>query len=151
MRFKPQSEQEIQAMSLIEAGTYPFEVLEAEDTKSKSGNEMIKVKLKLWDNAGRERVVFDYLLEAMSYKLRHFCEATSLLDKYETGDLQASSLIGRGGKLELETELGKAKPDGSGNYPDKNRVADYVKSDGAVSKPVAKAGEPDFIDDDLPF
>lgn len=151
MRFKPQTEQEIQAMSLIEAGTYPFEVLEAEDTKSKSGNEMIKVKLRIWDNMGRERMVFDYLLEAMAFKLRHFCDATGLLDKYEAGSLQASDLLSRNGKLELEVEVGKAKPDGSGNYPDKNRVGDYVKSDGAVSKPVAKAGEPDFIDDDLPF
>lgn len=150
MNFQPHSEQEIQAMGLIEEGVYPFEVIEAADKKSKSGNDMIELKLKLWDNLGRERQCFDYLLEAMAFKLRHFCEAVGLLDKYEAGSLQASDCLSRSGKLELVIQEGKQNPNG-GTYPNKNSVKDYIKPEGgAVSKPSEEAKD-DGFSDDIPF
>ncbi len=151
MNFPPKTEEEIQAMGLIEEGTYPFEVLEAKDSKSKSGNEMIELKLRIWDNLGRERQCFDYLLEAMAFKLRHFCEAVGLLDKYNAGTLLASDCLSRCGKLELVVQPGKQKPDGS-YYQDKNSVKDYVKPEGgAVTASTEAAKDSDFKDDDVPF
>lgn len=149
MRFTPKTEQELQAMSLVEPGQYPFEVVEALDQVAKSGNEMIKLKLKIWDNAGRERVIFDYVLEAMAFKLRHFCDATGLTQKYEAGELTASDCPGKSGKLDLALEPGKQKPEG-GYYSDKNSVKDYVKSEGVVAKPVELKDDFD-TSADLPF
>jgi hypothetical protein len=149
MRFTPKTEQELQAMSLVEPGQYSFQVVEAQDQVAKSGNEMIKLKLKIWDNAGRERLIFDYVLEAMAFKLRHFCDATGLTEKYESGELRASDCPGKAGKLELALEQGKQKPEG-GYYPDKNTVKDYIKPEGAVSKP-AEAPKDEFDSQDIPF
>lgn len=147
MKFQPKSEEEIKSMGLIDEGTYPFEVLEAKESKSKSGNDMIEMKLKIWDHQGRERICFDYLLEAMAYKLRHFCEAANILDKYEAGQLTALDCVGKQGYLELTIQAGKQKPDG-GYYPDKNSVKDYLKE-----KPSAESGAPvdDFEQDSIPF
>lgn len=149
MRFTPKTEQELQAMALVEPGEYSFQVIEALDQTAKSGNEMIKLKLKIWDNMGRERLIFDYVLEAMAFKLRHFCDATGLTEKYEAGELRASDCPGRAGKLDLSLETGKQKPEG-GYYPDKNSVKDYIKSDGVVAKPV-EAAKDEFQDDTIPF
>jgi len=150
MRFTPKTEQELQEMALVEPGEYSFQVIEATDQVAKSGNEMIKLKMKIWDNMGRERLIFDYVLEAMAFKLRHFADATGLLDKYEAGELRASDCPGRAGKLELGMEEGKPNPNG-GMYAPKNTVKDYIKSEGAVAKP-ADAPKDSFQDDiDVPF
>ena len=144
MNFNPKTEQEIQSMGLIEEGSYPFEVIESQDRLSKSGNEMIELKLKIWDSLGRERQCFDYLLEAMAFKLRHFCEAVGLLDKYEAGNLQAGDCIGRSGTLELTIQAGKQKPEG-GYYPDKNSVKDYIKKESSTTT------DDTMLNDEVPF
>jgi len=151
MRFTPKTPEELKTMGLIEEGEYPFEVLEAEEQLSKKGNEMIKLKLKIWDNNGRERTVFDYIMEAMAFKLIHFCDYTGLKDKYEAGSLTADACIGRSGRLHLVVEPGSEKQTG-GKYDDKNSVKDYLDASVPASKPgpVANGIEPGF-DDDLPF
>jgi len=69
MKFKHKTEEELQSMFLLHEGTYQFVVTKAEDAMSKSNNEMIKLTLKIMDKAGREHTVYDYLLEAMEFKL----------------------------------------------------------------------------------
>lgn len=151
MKFKPQSEQELQSMSLIDPGLYSFEVAEAQDKLSKKGSEMIELKLKVWDSNGVERVVFDYLLEAMSYKLRHFAECAGILDKYEAGQLIAADCLNRRGKVELIIQEGKPKPEG-GYYDNKNSVKDYVKIEGKTVNMAHASKESDFQDDlEIPF
>lgn len=142
MRFKPLSDKELQALNLIEAGTYDFEVLEAKDRQSKSGNEMIELKLKIWDNNGHERFVYDYLLESMSYKLKHFCECTGLLQKYEDGELRDVHCVGKSGKLDLIIQKDK-----TGQYGDKNSVKNYIVA--SAAQPVANH-HPE-LNDDIPF
>ena len=133
----------------MDAGIYPFEVSEAIDKKSKSGNDMIELKLKIWDQLGHERQCFDYLLESMAHKLRHFCEVGGLIDKYDSGDLQAVNCIGKSGHLELVIQVGKPKPEG-GYYPDKNSVKDYIKTEkDAINAPINNI-DPAF-DDSIPF
>ena len=151
MRFQPKTEQEIQAMNLIAPGVYQFEVIAAKDKMSKKGNEMIEVQLKIWDINGHEHFVYDYLLESMSYKLKHFTDVTGLADKYAAGNLEASDCVGMCGNVELIIQSGQPKPDGSGNYPDKNAVKDYIAK-GAASKTVkAPSVDEPFLDDDVPF
>jgi hypothetical protein len=148
MRFQPKSESEIQSMNLLQDGVYPFEVVEAHDRISKSGNDMIELKLKLWDSEGHERIIFDYLLEKMAYKLRHFAEISGLLDKYESGEINYLDCLHKTGNVEITIQKGQQKNEG-GYYPDKNSVKDYVKKGNGLL--ISAPKKDDFLDDEIPF
>ena len=62
-----------------------------------------------------------------AFKLRHFCVATGLIDKYEAGDITAHDLDGREGFVQIKIEPAK------GDFAAKNVVKDY-------GRPEAKAG-----------
>lgn len=146
MRFTPLTEQEIYTSLLLPEGSYNFEVITAKEKISKSGREMIELQLKLWGIDGKEHVIFDYLLEAMKFKLIHFCEATGLKEKYGNGNLNATDCEYKTGKVEIIIQSGQTKPDGS-KYQDKNSVKDYL----IIEKKVESSTE-EFKDDlDLPF
>lgn len=145
MNFEPKTEMELQSEALAPDGDYNFEVLEASDeTSKKSGNPMIKVNLGLYFGEAIRWRTFDYLLPAMASKLRHFCDTTGLLAKYESGQLRAVDCVGRSGKCRVIVEEDK-----SGQYPDKNKVSDYVVR---AAKPLEKqaSAEPE-TPDDIPF
>lgn len=154
MRFTPRSEEEVATANLLQPADYPFEVLEAEDKVSKQGNEMIALKLKIEIDDGM-RIVFDYLLEAVEYKLRHFFDSIGMLDEYESGDISAEDVVGAAGIAKIIIQPAK------GGYDAKNSVKDYVKravavtkSKGAkkIAKPVSKpAVVDDDMDDEIPF
>lgn len=145
MTFTPKSEDEIKEEGLAPDGDYDFDVLEAENAKSKKGNPMIKVKLGVYHGESVRWHVYDYLLEAMSAKLRHFCDSTGLLAKYESGTLSADDCKGRSGKVRLVIDQDKEQ-----KYPPKNSVKDYVVR---KAKPLGtKAPQaPEPPDDDVPF
>lgn len=151
MKINPKSDEELQSMNLIDPGIYSFEVASAKDKLSKSNNEMIELYLKVWDINGHERPIYDYLLEAMGFKLKHFAECAGLLDKYEAGEIKAFDCVGRQGKLELIIQSGQKKPDGS-SYADKNSVKDYITSGGVIPNTAKTADEAPFQDDiNIPF
>lgn len=127
MRFTPKTEQEIQEANLLPEGKYDFEVIAAEEKQSAKGNDMIVVTIAIYQNGNRKTNVFDYLLESMAFKLRHFCQNTGLIEKYESGELTADDCIGKTGLCKI-----KIQKDKSGNYPDKNVIADYLDA-GACS------------------
>lgn len=137
MKFQHKSEQEIIESKLLPKGIYDFNVIEATEKLSKAGNEMIVIKIMVWDKKGKERNITDYLLEAMEFKLRHFCEVTGLIDKYNNDELTDMDCLNKSGKVLINIKKGKEKPDG-GFYEDKNSVEDYVKGD-------------NFESDDVPF
>lgn len=127
MRFSPKTADEIVADSLLPAGEYPFEVLAAQDKLSKAGNEMIELKLAVYSQDGDQTHVFDYLLEKIAYKLRHFAEAVGLLDKYEKGEFSAFDCEGKNGYCKLAID--SSNP----NYPPKNTVRDYVVKEASTA------------------
>lgn len=122
MQFKPKTEKEIEEEMVFPAGEYDFDVLMAEDTTSSKGNDMVKVKLRIYVGS-QVHYINDYLLPAMSAKLRHFCDTTGLLSKYETGRLEAADCSGRAGRVKIAVESAKAP------YPAKNVVKDYIKGE----------------------
>lgn len=151
MRFQAKSDEELQAMLLCHPGTYPFEVLEAKERLSQKGNEMIELKLKYWDSDGRERMVFDYLLESMAYKLKHFCSSTGLLADYESGLLTDDKCKGKSGYVEIEVQEPRPKGDGT-FYPPRNAVKDYVPKDAAKNVVTPeKVIDKMELNDDIPF
>ena len=119
MDFTPKSEDEIKRASLLEAGEYDFEILLANHATSKSGNEMIKIKLGIYSGDRITNHVFDYLLPAMEAKLRHFCDSVGLLSKYEQGTLCAEDCQGRSGRCKLVIKEQEG-------YPPKNDIRDYL-------------------------
>lgn len=122
MRFDPKTEKEIAEENLWPAGIYDFEVLEAEDTVSKtSGNEMIKLRVKIFNEESETQTIFDYLLSSMPGKLRHAAAAFGVLADYERGSFDAFSCIGKVGKCKVSIQKDK-----TGQFPDKNGIADYI-------------------------
>jgi hypothetical protein len=148
MRITPISDQDLAVMGLIPEGEYSFEVQSAEDTQSKSGNDMIKLVLCVWDAEGRQHTVYDYLLEAMPKKLKHFARHCGLITKYEAGELLADDCVGKCGTLSLVIQEDK-----TGKYPPRNSVANYLeKKDFVCTQSDVKEDDVPFIDDqDLPF
>ena len=145
MRVTPKSDAEIEAEQekfKPLKGIFDFEVLEASDEISKKGNDMIKLKLCVYRPSGGEQHTFDYLLDAMAFKVKHFCEATGLLDRYEAGDLNASDCAGKSGRLELRLEK-----DDKGN--DKSVVKDYNKKMIEHSSVAPKIATD--LNDEIPF
>jgi hypothetical protein len=146
MRFEAKSEEQIERENLMPEGTYDFEVLSAEDTVSKKGNDMIKVNLGLYQGEAMTWKVFDFLLPSMPAKLRHFCDTTGLLAKYEAGTLGAADCKGRAGKVKI---IIKPAKDG---YGPQNGVDDYVCRQ---AKPLTHDPKPPEAkaeaDDDIPF
>lgn len=141
MNFKPKNDDELNTFDLFPAGEYDFEVVKAVDDTSKSGNEMIKLEIDVYAISGKKTRVYDYLLESMDYKLKHFCEATGLLREYEAGDLTADMCKNRSGRCKLIIRV-----DAKGVYPEQNVIKDYCKQSIASShKP--KDGLQDSLDD----
>lgn len=151
LKFNPESEEELSNMPT--PGTYNFEVCGAESAVSKtSGKDMIKLNVALLDQAGnRQWHVWDYLMAAAMWKLRHFCAATGLMANYEAGTLTPEACRGRTGKCKVAIE----KQDG---YDPAPKIKDYVaREDGIAAAPkAAKPAAPTkpattTEDDDVPF
>ena len=140
MKFTPKTEEEIQESSLWQPGVYDFEIIDADEARSKSGNDMIKLHLNVFDANGDSRIMYDYLLEAMPHKLRHAADACSLLDHYEMGNLEAHQFVAKTGKLKISISKDK-----TGQYPDRNQISDYVKRE-----PIQSSGKGD-LNDEIPF
>lgn len=132
--FNPKTDAEIDAIqnrALLPDGIYPFTVKDFEQKISKSGNEMLQVRLGVIDKDGSERNIIDYLVatDQMMFKLKHFCDTIGFEKEYAKGQFEPSKCVGRSGKATIGIQKGGAKMDGSGYYADKNNIKDYVKSD----------------------
>lgn len=138
MKFKPKTNEELDAVGLLEPGEYDFEVKDATDKTSKAGNEMIALELDILTRSGRWKA-FDYILEAFPRKLNHFAKAVGLEAKYEQGEITAQDCLRKQGRCEIEIEPA------AGNYPAKNIVTDYLAKQGQPASNV-----PEGIDD-VPF
>jgi hypothetical protein len=152
MRFEPKSEKEVAEAGLLSLGDYDFEVAGAKDSQSKAGNDMIEVKLRVYNNEGQGKTIFDYLVhtEGSAYKVRHFAYSIGLGAQYEAGELRAEDLEGRTGRCKVFI-----KKDPSKAYPDKNAVSDYLPPTNGNGAAHASGGDPrppaPPFDDEIPF
>jgi hypothetical protein len=120
MNFSPKTEEELS--KVLPENEYDFEIRTAEECVSKKGNEQIKMQVALWDGDTLLSVVFDYISDAVPWKLRHCADACGILSRYESGTLNAHDFEGRTGKLKLTIQQDEEK-----KYPPKNSVKDYIK------------------------
>ncbi len=127
MKVDVKTNQELNESNLVPEGIYEFVVTKAEEKISQSGNEMIRLSLQIWDKAGKEHFVFCNLLNAMPHLLKHFCEATNLMDSYNSGILTHYNCENVSGHCKIIIEKGKIKcPSPLEFYPDKNVVKDFL-------------------------
>lgn len=141
LNFAPKTDEELNEELLWPKGNYGFKVIQAANEISKSGRNMIKIKLDVFNDNGQNQHVYDYLMAEpvnMMFKLRHACYACGLEEKYESGSLSAIDFEGCTGEIELVI-----REDKSGKYPPKNAVADYIVPE--------KTPANDELDDDIPF
>lgn len=150
MTVTPKTEKEIAELTLLPKGTYPFDIVKAEEKTSKKGNEMIALNLKIY-HGEQTRFVNDYLMDTEfgAGKLRHCAKVCGLLDDYESGALNAPDMEGRSGFVKLGIEKDK-----TGKFSDKNTVLDYL-SDPQVydrkSSHARKASAAEADGDNIPF
>lgn len=156
MRFAHKTEAEITAAGLWPAGEYDFEVKDAAEKESKTGNDMIELQVNVFDAEGNRTTIFDYLVhtEKAAYKVRHFAEATGMLTQYESDEMNAHDCVYKSGRCKIII-----KKDKDGQYPDKNAISDYVKAAETAqrsSAAPARSRQPapvgaDDLDDSIPF
>lgn len=130
MKFTPIDEAQAAKELLLPAGEYPFIVSSAEEQMSKAGNPMLKIKLTV-----KGRLITDFLLESMKFKLIHFARSVNMVKEYEAGELTSGAVCLRKGilKLDIEEQLG---------YQPKNVVKDYLVAKDAKPPVVPEAAKP---------
>lgn len=119
MNFEPKTKEQIEDAKLWPKGEYGFEIVEAKEAKSKAGNEMFELRVRVSNDDGASRVLTDYLMPKRAGKLYSCCAAIGLLDKYRSGVLAHDDFIGGRGKVLLAVEKGK------NGYPPRNVIEDY--------------------------
>lgn len=143
MKFAPKTEKELSEANLWPVGNYAFEVLEAEEAVDKNSNPMFKLKVKVFKDSGASQNIFDYVSPTwMEFKLRHLADACGLLAEYESGEIEAYQLVGKTGYCKVFISKDKKN-----EYPDSNKIADYLTDKPADKKTLAEATN----DDALPF
>ncbi len=145
MKFTPKTREEALTIKLLEKGNYAFKVLASKEKISQSGNPMIEILIKVWDETGKEHLLYDYLMESFEAKLRHFCYSINLGEMSEKGEFDCELIKSKNGVCRIYI-----KEDKTGLYPSKNAVADYIvpMDNGA---PTNLKGEPFKDDEELPF
>lgn len=118
MRFPPKTRQELAEQFLIPKGTYDALVESAEEKKSKAGNDMNELVVRVY-NGEQEVLIKDWILPE-TVKLFNFCEAAGLMETYNAGELAPQGCLGN---VAVKVDVEDAK----GDFPPKNKIAGYVK------------------------
>lgn len=139
MQFKPLTQKEYSELGLLSPGIYRFEVIKSEEATSQKNNPMIKITLKV-NHEGKDRLVFDNIMEAFQKKLYQFAHNVGLSDKYELGTITASDCLHKVGYCEI------IKRDAQGPYDAKNEVKSYLPKPSQSEIPVEQ-----FTNDEVPF
>lgn len=142
MKHTPLSDEEIAKQGLLPDGCYDFEVTAAEEKVSSKGNDMLEIKLNVFDADGTPRPRTDWIMPQMAKKFKHFHNATGMMDKYESGSLLPTDVIGKTGKCMIKSEPYTNK---DGLSVMSNKIDDYVKRENLI------AGDKAKLDDEIPF
>ena len=111
-----------EAAGIVPDGDYPFRVKKAVDSKSKAGNDMMKIEIVLHrENKPVGKDVRDYILDAMPEKLRNFFVTTGKIALYN-----ASAPVGAESFINL-AGIARIKVESQPGYRPKNIVSDYVE------------------------
>lgn len=161
--YRPMTADEAAKLSLRPDGLYAFEVADAQPaTSKKTQTPMIALTLRFYDSDGAAFTVKDWLVHSdnrwAEKKVYDFALSTGLQAKYAAGTMTAEDCLGRGGFAMVTVQKGKAKDDGSGNFPDRNAVKYYttqkpksVEPEPSTSPAAKSAAQSESLDEDVPF
>lgn len=149
MIFTPKNEEEIQKEGLCPDGSYSYQVIKAEDKISKAGNEYTSITLKIWDEQGKEHLIFTNM--ALIKLLKHFCDVNNMQDLYQSGNIHHENFLNKSGGRVLIGIEGEKENGKGGMYKAKNIVKDYIVAPhGSMMKPLPESKD-SFVDDEIPF
>lgn len=131
---------QMRADALIPEGIYDFEVLDAREKRSGSGNDMLNLKLRVIVN-NRAVTYWDciVLMPKMFYKVEHFCKTTGQPEKIEQGRLMAQDCLGKQGQIHIVQKVDNQ----TGELG--NQTKDYV-----VPEEAEQAAPAEEFNDDIP-
>lgn len=127
---------------ILPKGDHPFEITEQKFMTSKSGNQMVMLKHKIFDDEGRAYTATKFIpfIKSMSWLLKHFWESVGHPEKYN-GKMHEDECVGMAGILRSDIEKDQ-------NGYDRIKIVDYL----TANKKASEAKKDDkFIDDDVPF
>lgn len=150
MTYKPKSDDQLDREGLFQPQTCDFEIKEATQGPSKSsGNLMITLAVKVFDAAGNQQTIWDYIVFGTNFgerKFKHAAKACGLLNEYNAGTLTYQEFEGKNGKCEIDIQ------EAQNGYGAKNIIKEYIDKEGIEESPVKKkAKEAAPIDDEIPF
>jgi hypothetical protein len=142
MKFNPE---DVTEYATAKEGTFLFEVIEAEDGFAKeSGNELINMKLEiLIDDI--PLTVYDWLVghPKSLFKVKQFCRSVGMLDQFESGEVDANSVLNKRGLAEFK--FGDEKTNKNGQPVRYLEVKHYLSPQQQGDSP------PPLTDDDIPL
>lgn len=140
MKYDPKS-----ASSLIPDGEYDAEIATAEEARSKSGKEMLKLTVKVWAGGGGPRTVFDYVVNPETlWRLKQIAGAVGKNDLFDSGEMGPREIQGESVRVAIKTQKDK-----KGQFEDKNVIARYLPAAAGVTQDESR--RPAMGDDDIPF
>lgn len=149
MRFTPKTDEEIKAASPDfepwPIGDVDFEIAEAIERQSAAGNDMIELKMLIFNHEGRRRVISDYLLSNQQWKLKQACYSCGMHAAYDNGVTDAEDFVGRTGKLKIGVQPA------SEQYKAKNKVTAYIASSSRPTERHERVPATADLDDEIPF
>ena len=139
--------------AVLENGEYECEIVDAEETVSKAGNDMIKLVVCVYGNEGEQVRVYDYIVSPSTlYKLKSICRCCEL--EFD-GILDEQLLIGR--RMRVLTKVEPERTVEGKTYAERNSIMKYVSGIGNKSTdndpPVVPTVDKDVkpLPDDVPF
>ncbi len=149
MQHKPLSDEELAMEQLLKPGTYPAEVMACIEKQSKKGQDMLEIKLDIYDvDSDRSMHVYDYISpHFMKFKYKRFFKSAGQESVYDKGEFDASDCVRWQVVVVVDVES-------KAGYPPKNKIVDYIQQEQvAVEKKVleARAKAAESKPDDLPF
>lgn len=147
MRYDPKDAER----PLFPDGKYNAQIVNAEEKKSKAGNDMLVATFQVWDGS-RTTFVDDYYAfnaQAMLARLKKLCVAIDV--DFFAGEITPAHVLTKSLTVEVKTRKGKEREDGSGFYDDQNVIAGYFKSNETTTEAPLASDGPAGDDDNIPF
>ena len=138
--------------ALLANGEYECEIVDAEETVSKAGNDMLKLVICIYGNDGEQVRVYDYIVSPSTiYKLKSICRCCEI--EFD-GILDEQLLIGR--RMRVLTKIEPERTVEGKTYAERNSIVKYVSGLGKKPTDIDPPVVPDDKDvkplpDDVPF
>lgn len=121
MKFDANAPREYPARPLIpDKSECEFEVMTAEETESKGGKLMMKLKLCV-HHEGEQHHIFDHITADTNWKFKQLCLSLGLFASAEAGNIEPHDCVGRFGRLKVGVRPAE------GEWQAKNQVKTYLE------------------------